>query len=165
MAGASLASEIVSTGNYSYRARSGHGDGYMMIGDAYGFVDPMFSTGVLLAMTAGELGAEAANTWLDDPARGRVLCARAGRDLARAMDRISWVIYRINDPVLRSLFMAPRNILRMRDGIVNLLAGNLRAEWRSELPVVAFKSVYHVARLLRRFGVGPSAPPAVAAAE
>jgi len=164
MAGASFASEIVSTGNYSYRARSGFGDGYMMIGDAYGFVDPMFSTGVLLAMTAGELGAEAASTWLDDPARGRALCARAGRDLARAMDRISWVIYRINDPVLRSLFMAPRNTLRMRDGIVNLLAGNLRAEWRSELPVVAFKSVYHASRLLRRLGLGPWAQPGVPAA-
>jgi flavin-dependent dehydrogenase len=158
MGDATLASGIVSTGNYSYRARSGHGDGYMMIGDAYGFVDPMFSTGVLLAMTAGELGADAANAWLDDPARGRALCARAGRDLARAMDRISWVIYRINDPVLRSLFMAPRNVLGMRDGIVSLLAGNLHAEWRTDLPVLAFKAVYHVSHVLRRFGVGPAMP-------
>ena len=161
MAGASLASEVVSTGNYSYRARSNYRDGTMMIGDAYGFVDPMFSTGVLLAMTGGELGAAAASAWLDDPVRGRALCERAARDLARAMERISWMIYRINDPVLRSLFMDPRNMLRMRDGVVSLLAGNLHSEWRAALPVLAFKSVYHVMRLLHRFGGGAVLPEAV----
>ncbi len=166
MAAAELASEIVSTGNYSYRARRGHGDGFLMIGDAYGFVDPMFSTGVLMAMTAGELGAEAADAWLDDPRRGRALCARAGRELARGMDRINWLIYRINDPVLRSLFMAPRNALGMRDGLVSLLAGNLRGEWRTMVPVLAFKTVYRTASLLHRFGFGPAVPetyPALAA--
>ena len=34
------------------------GEGYMMIGDAFAFIDPVFSSGVMLAMTAGELGAE-----------------------------------------------------------------------------------------------------------
>ena len=168
MARAELASEIVSTGNYSYRARRGHGEGYLMIGDAYGFVDPMFSTGVLMAMTAGELGAEAADAWLDDARRGRALCARAGRELARGMDRINWLIYRINDPVLRSLFMAPRNALGMRDGLVSLLAGNLHGEWSTAIPVLAFKTVYHAASLLHRSGFGapvPEAHSAVAAAE
>ena len=70
-----------------------------MIGDAYGFVDPMFSTGVLMAMTAGELGAEAAHAWLDNPARGERAGQADNRELARAMDRIGWLIYRINDPV------------------------------------------------------------------
>ena len=160
MAAAELASEIVSTGNYSYRARCGHGDGFLMIGDAFGFVDPMFSTGVLMAMTAGELGADAADAWLDDPRRGRALCARAGRDLARGMDRISWLIYRINDPVLRSLFMAPRNALGMRDGLISLLAGNLHGEWRTAIPVLAFKTVYHAATLLHRSGFGSAVPEA-----
>ena len=167
MARAELASEIVSTGNYSYRARAGHGDGYMMIGDAYGFVDPMFSTGVLFAMTGGELGAKAVDTWLDDPAKGRALCAKAGRDLARAMDRITWMISRINDPVLRTLFFAPRNTLWMRDGIVNMLAGNLTWDPRAVIPVLSFKTVYHITRLLDRTGFGPRLPekqPAATAA-
>src|SRR3712207_1387248 len=128
-----MVSEIHSTGNYSYRARQGHGEQFLMIGDAYGFVDPMFSTGVLMAMTAGGLGAEAAHTWLDDPVRGNRLAARANRELADAMDRIGWLIYRINDPVLRSMFMAPRNMLWMRDGIINMLAGNLRGDPRAAM--------------------------------
>ncbi len=146
-------SEVFSAANYSYRATEGHGPGYMMIGDAFGFVDPMFSTGVLMAMTGGERGAEVAHVALDDPARGAAMAARAGRDLGRAMDRVGWLIYRINDPVLRSLFFAPKNTLRMRDGIINLLAGNLQGGWRAEIPVLAFKTVYHTAHLLRRLGV------------
>lgn len=158
MRGAEIVSEIVSTGNYSYRARQGHGEGYLMIGDAYGFVDPMFSTGVLMAMTAGELGAEAAHAWLDDPRRGQALAARTNRELARAMDRIGWLIYRINDPVLRSLFMAPRNTLWMRDGIINMLAGNLRGDPRAALPVMAFKALFHILSAAHRLGLGPAMP-------
>ena len=159
---AEMVSEIYSTGNYSYRARQGHGDGYLMIGDAYGFVDPMFSTGVLMAMTAGELGAEAADAWLDDPMLGAKLAARTNRELASAMDRIGWLIYRINDPVMRSLFMAPKNVLWMRDGIINMLAGNLTGgrmgDPRAVLPILSFKAVYHVLSFLHRRGLGPAMP-------
>ena len=152
---AEMISEIYSTANYSYRARQGHGEGFLMIGDAYGFVDPMFSTGVLMAMTAGEMGAQAADAWLDDPARGQRMAAATNREVARAMDRISWLIYRVNDPVLRSLFMAPRNTLWMRDGIINMLAGNLRGSPRAMLPVLSFKAVYYALSFLHRHGLGP----------
>ena len=146
-------SEVYSAANYSYRASAGYGPQHMLIGDAYGFVDPMFSTGVMMAMVGGERGAAVAHTALDNPARGLQMAARASRDLGRAMDRISWLIYRINDPALRQLFFAPRNTLRMRDGLINLLAGNLGGGFRAELPVMAFKGVYHVTRLLHRAGL------------
>ena len=172
--GAEIASEIYSTANYSYRATVGSGEGYLMIGDAFGFVDPMFSTGVLMAMTAGELGAKAADTWLRDPARGEAACRATNKELARAMDRIGWLIYRINDPVMRSLFMAPRNTLWMRDGIINMLAGNLAGgrfgDPRAILPILSFKAVYHTLSWLHRRGLGPDMPesrpaPAMVAAE
>lgn len=143
MRSAELMSDVTSTGNYSYRSASVWGEGYLMIGDAYAFVDPVFSSGVLLAMTTAELGAEIADTWLDDPAAGRALARKMDRDVRQAIARISWLIYRINTPALRKLFMAPRNVLRMRDGLVSLLAGNLRGSWQAVLPVMAFKSVYH----------------------
>ncbi len=147
MQGATLVSEVTSTGNYSYRSASVWGEGYLMIGDAYAFVDPVFSSGVLLAMTTAELGAEIADTWLDNPAAGRALARKMDRDVRQAIARISWLIYRINTPALRKLFMAPRNILRMRDGLVSLLAGNLRGSWRLAVPVLAFKSIYHATSL------------------
>ena len=162
---AELISEVVSTGNFSYDASSSWGEGWLMIGDAFAFLDPVFSSGVLLAMTAAERGAEVADVWLDDPARGRVLAKRMERDLRRAMARIAWMVYRINTPALRMLFMAPRNTLRMRDGLISLLAGNVRGSWGLVLPVLAFKAAYYFVSLAQRLGLptGRRGPATVAA--
>ena len=157
---AELLSDVTSTGNYSYRSSTAWGEGYMLIGDAFGFVDPVFSSGVLLAMTAGDLGADVADTWLDNPAAGRAKAQRVERDVKHAMHRISWLIYRINTPALRHLFMGPRNVLRMRDGLVSLLAGNLRGSWSAVIPVLAFKAVYHAMSLAMRLGLQPRLPVA-----
>ncbi|MBV9653405.1 MAG: tryptophan 7-halogenase [Acetobacteraceae bacterium] len=154
MRDAERTSETWGAANYSYRATSAWGDGYLMIGDAFGFVDPVFSSGVLLAMRAGELGADAAGAWLDDPALGRRMARRMERQLRGAMDTLGWLIYRINEPVLRELFMAPRNTLNMRAGLVSMLAGNFGSGARMpRLPVAAFKSVYYTVSLLRLLGV------------
>jgi flavin-dependent dehydrogenase len=160
-ANAAMVSEVFSTANYSYRARRGNGEGFLMIGDAYGFVDPMFSTGVLMAMTAGELGAKAANTWLDHPLRGQKMAEKTNRELARAMDRISWLIYRINDPVMRSMFMSPSNRFFMRDGVINMLAGNLRTNLRSVMPIFCFKMAFHFLSMLHRWGLHVELPEKV----
>src|SRR5437867_3102592 len=47
------------TKDYSYRATRVAGDGWVMIGDAWGFLDPLYSSGVLLALKSGELAADA----------------------------------------------------------------------------------------------------------
>ncbi len=159
MRGAKAISGVTSTGNFSYAADSCWGEGYAMIGDSFAFIDPVFSSGVLLAMSAGEMGAEVADAWLNDPALGRARARRMERDLRHAMGRISWLIYRINTPALRHLFMAPSNKLRMRDGLVSLLAGNLRGSRDTMLPVLAFKGVYHLMSLALRLGLPVGAPP------
>ncbi len=165
---AELLSDVTSTGNYSYRSAAAWGEGYMLIGDAFGFVDPVFSSGVLLAMTAGDLGADVADTWLDNRAAGEAKAQRVERDVKHAMHRISWLIYRINTPALRHLFMGPKNVLRMRDGLVSLLAGNLRGSWGAVIPVLAFKAVFYAMSLAMRLGLQPrppAAPTRLAAAE
>jgi flavin-dependent dehydrogenase len=47
------------TKDYSYRATRVAGDGWVMIGDAWGFLDPLYSSGVLLALKSGEMAADA----------------------------------------------------------------------------------------------------------
>jgi Tryptophan halogenase len=47
------------TKDYSYRATKVAGDGWVMIGDAWGFLDPLYSSGVLLALKSGQLAADA----------------------------------------------------------------------------------------------------------
>ena len=59
------------TGNYSYRSDVMAGEGWLMVGDAFAFIDPVFSSGVCLAMASGELAADAVHTWLDDRAGRR----------------------------------------------------------------------------------------------
>lgn len=47
------------TGEYSYRSRYCAGDGLVLVGDAFAFLDPVFSSGVFLALKSGEMAADA----------------------------------------------------------------------------------------------------------
>ena len=158
MMNASLVSEVTGAGNYAYCARSACGDGYLIIGDAFAFVDPIFSTGVLLAMTGAELAADIAIGWLDDPKVGLALARQAERRMRASIHKLSWFIHRINDPVLRDMFMAPSNRFRMRAGIVTLLAGNLQKSWRYMPPLVAFKCMFYVLSVAHWAGFRLPAP-------
>ena len=155
MGTARLCSQVRTAGNYSYRARAAWGEGYMLIGDAFGFVDPVFSSGVLLAMRGAELGADVASAWLENPVRGRAGARQAERAMRDAMDRFGWLIYRINQPVMRRLLMAPSNVLSMRDGVLSILAGNIRRGRGPDVPLLAFKTVYHVLSFGQRLAGAP----------
>jgi len=67
--GAQQDSEIYSTRDWSYRCRQLTGPGFLMVGDAAGFVDPLFSTGVWLATKAASLGAQIINECFENPAQ------------------------------------------------------------------------------------------------
>jgi flavin-dependent dehydrogenase len=58
VSGATRTDKIYSIIDYSYRSKSCAGDGFMLIGDAYGFLDPIYSSGVLLALKMAELAAD-----------------------------------------------------------------------------------------------------------
>ncbi len=47
------------TRDYSYRAKEVAGPGWVLVGDAFGFLDPLYSSGVLLALRSGEMAADA----------------------------------------------------------------------------------------------------------
>ena len=56
--GGTRVDKIYSILDYSYRSKSCAGDGFILIGDAYGFLDPIYSSGVLLALKMAELAAD-----------------------------------------------------------------------------------------------------------
>ena len=58
VAGATRTDKIYSIVDYSYRSKNFAGDGFILIGDAYGFLDPIYSSGVLLALKMAELAAD-----------------------------------------------------------------------------------------------------------
>jgi flavin-dependent dehydrogenase len=59
VAGAERVDKIYSILDYSYRSKQNAGNGFILIGDAYGFLDPIYSSGVLLALKMAELAADA----------------------------------------------------------------------------------------------------------
>jgi flavin-dependent dehydrogenase len=64
------------TRDYSYRSRAVAGNGWVLVGDAFGFLDPLYSSGVLLALRSGEMAAEAI---ADGLASGDTSAAQLGR--------------------------------------------------------------------------------------
>ncbi len=54
------------TGDYSYRSDYSATDGLVLTGDAFGFLDPVFSSGVFLALISGEMAADTANQAITD---------------------------------------------------------------------------------------------------
>jgi len=60
---------------YSYRAQQIAGDGWVLVGDAFGFIDPLYSSGMLLALTSGGMAADAIQAALD---AGDTSAARLG---------------------------------------------------------------------------------------
>lgn len=55
---------MFATKDYTYRASQAAGDGWVLVGDAFGFLDPLYSSGVLLALKSGELAADAVSEGL-----------------------------------------------------------------------------------------------------
>ena len=137
-----IGDEVRVTGNYSYDTRSMGGPGWLLIGDAFAFLDPVFSTGVYLAMSSAEAAAELVERALREPAREAALLRRLERRQRAAMRRFSFFIYRFNDPVIDDMFRHPRNFLQLEQGVISMLAGDLfdapRVLWRLRL----FRAMY-----------------------
>jgi len=148
--GASRVSAVIGAGNYSYKAKRAFGNGYLLIGDSYAFIDPVFSSGVLLAMSSAERAVEVVNAILDHPAKAARLKRRYQKNLDRAIGRISWFVVRFNSPTLKYLFMGPQEALGVTKGILSILAGDVyRREslgWRLGI----FKMIYAVSRMKNR---------------
>lgn len=132
------------TGNYSYHSSRMFGDGFLLVGDAYAFVDPVFSSGVFLAMNGATESAAVVDRCLREPHREYRLLARHQRRIDSGIRTISWFIHRFNSPVLHGLFMAPRNVARMQEAVISVLAGDLYRKTRVRIPLALFKGLYYV---------------------
>jgi flavin-dependent dehydrogenase len=146
-----IGGEVRVTGNYSYDSSCMGGPGWVLVGDAFAFLDPVFSSGVYLAMSGAEQAAQVVDMALRDPAAEPALLRRLERRQRAGMARFSFFIYRFNEPVMRDMFRNPRNELKLEQGVISMLAGDLfdspQVLWRLRL----FKLLYGVLAL-REFG-------------
>ena len=148
LANATLASEVEATGNYSYVSDRSYGEDYLLLGDAYTFIDPVFSAGVWLAMNSAVVGADAVDACLRRPAQAKAALRAFDRTMRRGPHEFSWFIYRVSHPTMRELFMNPRNSLRMKEAVLSLLAGDIFGRTPIWPSLRAFKGLYFAFSLL-----------------
>ena len=141
---AELTAPVTATGNYSYDSERMSGDGYLMVGDAWAFIDPVFSSGVYLAMNSAKLGADVVDAVLKDPACAPALYRRFERTVRRGVSTFSWLIYRMTSPVIRKLFMAPRNVFGVQSAVVSLLAGDVFRVGPVRPRLYLFRVIYYL---------------------
>ena len=144
-----LVSPVTATGNYSYSAKRSTGDKYIILGDAFAFVDPVFSSGVFLAMNSAFVGADAVEACLDQPARARKALHAFDSVVRQGPKVFSWFIYRITTPTLRQLFMDPRNYFRLQEAVLAVLAGDIFRGMPYRFRLRAFKALYFTMALVR----------------
>jgi flavin-dependent dehydrogenase len=142
MAGAERIAPVHATGNYSYTCKRMHGPGWVMAGDAFAFIDPVFSSGVYLGMNSGEQAARTVDAILRDPSREAAEQRAMDKRLRRGLRYFSWFIYRFTTPVMEALFAEPRNHLQLEQAVISMLAGdvfdNKAVRWRLRV----FRLVY-----------------------
>ncbi|HEX3849120.1 MAG TPA: NAD(P)/FAD-dependent oxidoreductase [Steroidobacteraceae bacterium] len=120
-----IGDEVRVTGNYSYDSTRMGGPGWVMVGDAFAFLDPVFSSGVYLAMSGAEQAAQVVDTALHEPDRETRLLRKLEKRQRGGMARFAFFIYRFNGPIMDRIFRQPRNIWKIEQGVISMLAGDL----------------------------------------
>jgi flavin-dependent dehydrogenase len=132
VAGAERVDKIYSILDYSYRSTHNAGDGFILIGDAYGFLDPIYSSGVLLALKMAELAADRIHDAFNhnDFSADRLSQSQATLDRGiESMRKLCYAFY--NEGFSFSQFL--KKYPDQRVNIITLLMGNVFKEGVDEI--------------------------------
>ena len=123
IAGARRVEPFRAAKEYSYRSRRAAGDGWVLVGDAFGFLDPLYSSGVLLALKSGSMAADAVAEGL---AKGDTSAAQLGKweaDFVRGMERMRRLVCAYYDGFSFGRFV--RRYPQYKGHLTDLLIGDL----------------------------------------
>ncbi len=140
------------TSDFSYCNRSFHSLRVVRVGDAAGFIDPIFSSGVFLAMFSATLGADAVMSALRDGSDGAAGFAAYERRIRSAM-QIYWeMVENFYTTPFMELFLEPRARLNLAAAVNAVLAGELEGGWRLRWRMRVF---FSLVKLQSRFPLVP----------
>src|SRR4051794_36101415 len=125
MGQAERATPVRTAADFSYRSTRLTGDRWMLAGDAAGFIDPVFSSGVFLAVLAGEQAADALHEVLDQPARQKKLFARYERNINQAMDVYLRFVDAWYSKEFIEVFLHPQDLFQIPPAVNAVLGGNI----------------------------------------
>ncbi len=127
-----------SIANFSYRMERYAGDGYVLLGDAGAFLDPVFSSGVFLSMKSAQLAAHEILRCFET----NDFSARNFRSYERRIRAAQGIFFRFikgwYDPAFLDLFFYPSNFLGLKSAIISVLAADLfdpRHLWNLKLRI------------------------------
>jgi len=146
------------TGEYSYRSKYCAGDGTVLVGDAFAFLDPVFSSGVFLALKSGELAADAIHDILRGEAAEGDRFTRYGQDLCASIEHMRKIVYAFYKPEFsfgRLVKMRPD----LRPVLTDLLIGNVAEDKFDEL----FATIRQICDLPEELSYGAAVAPELAA--
>jgi len=148
MNAAECVSETRVAANYSYFSRQQIGPGYALIGDAYAFIDPVFSSGVYLAMSSAASIVPVAEAWLRKQSiRHQLQAWLYKRKMRKGLAVFSWFIYRFNTPTMNALFRNPRNVLKVEQAVTSMLAGDVYRGGMVRARLLVFKFIFNMTLL------------------
>lgn len=119
------------TKDYSYRATQCAGDGWVLVGDAYGFLDPLYSSGVLLALKGGALAADAVAEGLANNDLSAAQLGKWGPGFNAGMDRMRELVVAYYEGFSFGAFV--KRYPHFKGHLTDLLIGNL---WREGIEEV-----------------------------
>jgi flavin-dependent dehydrogenase len=120
---ATRATGYFATKDYSYRATRVAGDGWVMIGDAWGFLDPLYSSGVLLALRSGEMAADAIVEGFAKNDTSEAQLGKWGPVFNEGVDRMRRLVCEYYDGFSFGNFV--RHYPELRGTVTDLLIGDL----------------------------------------
>jgi flavin-dependent dehydrogenase len=129
------------------------GENHILVGDAGAFVDPLFSSGVMMAMSSATFGAEVVDAMLEGSRSRRRLARDYERKISLSLSSLSWLIYRINSPILRDLFVSSFDLFNTRHALITVLAGDFYGRRSLLSPLRRLQLAYGCLLLLSKFGL------------
>ena len=147
------------TGEYSYRSNYCASDGVLLVGDAFAFLDPVFSSGVFLALKSGEIAADAIHGALTVGDTSAEQFRQYGEDLCLAIERMRKIVYAFYHPEFSFGKLVKRNP-ELRPTLTDLLVGNIFIDQFDEL----FDAVREICELPAELPYGHQVAPAGALA-
>jgi len=146
-------SPVYSAGDYSYRNTKLFGDRWLLAGDAAGFIDPVFSSGVFLAIMSAEKAADTLDQILRDESLKRRLFKSYSRRVNTAMDiYLTFVSSWYRGKEFAEVFLNPTDTLQIAPAVNAMLAGNVGESFAIKWRMWLF---YLFVRAQRFFALSP----------
>ena len=134
--------------DYSYLHSAHAGDRFVLVGDAGAFLDPIFSTGVLMAMQSGIEAAEVIARGLKNGNLDAACFAEYERTLVGRYHHFRRFASGFYDPAFRDLFFSDSARFGIYEAVLSVLGGNWRPSWKTSLRLKAFFFLVALQRFL-----------------